>query len=84
MVKITLKVDGMSCPMCEAHINDAVRTKFKIKKVSSSYKKGITEIIAENEIAKDELVPVLEQVGYHVLNIDIEPYEKRGFLFWHK
>lgn len=84
MVKITLKVDGMSCPMCEAHINDAVRMKFKIKKVSSSYKKGITEIIAENEIAKDELVPVLEHVGYRVLNIDIEPYEKRGFLFWHK
>lgn len=84
MVKITLKVDGMSCPMCEAHVNDAVRTKFKIKKVSSSYKKGITEIIAENEIAKDELVPVFEQVGYRVLNIDIEPYEKRGFLFWHK
>lgn len=32
MVKITLKIDGMSCGMCEAHINDAVRAAFRIKK----------------------------------------------------
>lgn len=84
MVKITLKVDGMSCHMCEAHINDAVRMKFKVKKVNSSYKKGITEIIAENEIGKDEIMPIFEQIGYRVLNMNVEPYEKRGFLFWRK
>ena len=25
MVKITAKVEGMMCDMCEAHVNDAVR-----------------------------------------------------------
>ena len=25
MLKYTLKVDGMACGMCEAHVNDAVR-----------------------------------------------------------
>ena len=25
MLKITVKVDGMMCGMCEAHVNDAVR-----------------------------------------------------------
>ena len=25
MIRTTVKVDGMMCGMCEAHINDAVR-----------------------------------------------------------
>ena len=25
MVQITVKVDGMQCSMCEAHVNEAVR-----------------------------------------------------------
>ena len=25
MVKITMKIDGMMCGMCESHINDAIR-----------------------------------------------------------
>ena len=43
MVKITLDIDGMACGMCEAHINDAVRKAFAVKKVSSSYTKKKTE-----------------------------------------
>lgn len=33
MVQMTLKVDGMACGMCEAHINDAIRSHFAVKKV---------------------------------------------------
>ena len=25
MIRTTLKIDGMSCSMCEAHINDVIR-----------------------------------------------------------
>lgn len=50
MVKITLNVEGMACQMCEAHINDTVRRDFKVKKVTSSHRKNITEIIAEEPI----------------------------------
>ncbi len=46
MVKITLDVEGMACGMCEAHINDAVRNTFTVKKVSSSHTKKQTVIIA--------------------------------------
>ena len=42
MIKTTLKIDGMACSMCEAHINDCIRKNFKIKKVSSLHKKGET------------------------------------------
>lgn len=36
MVKTVLKIDGMMCGMCEAHMNDLIRKNFKVKKVTSS------------------------------------------------
>ena len=41
MTQITVGVDGMQCGMCEAHINEAVRGAFKVKKVTSSHSKEI-------------------------------------------
>ena len=40
MVKITVGVEGMQCGMCEAHVNDAVRKAFPVKKVTSSHTKN--------------------------------------------
>ena len=50
MVKIILNIEGMACNMCEAHMNDAVRKAFDVKKVTSSHKDKETVIIAENDI----------------------------------
>ena len=33
MYQTTVGVDGMMCGMCEAHVNDAVRKAFPVKKV---------------------------------------------------
>ena len=33
MYEIILGVEGMRCGMCEAHVNDAIRNNFKVKKV---------------------------------------------------
>lgn len=33
MVKTILKIDGMMCGMCEAHINDCIRRAFDVKKL---------------------------------------------------
>lgn len=46
MVKTVLKIEGMICGMCEAHINDMIRRNFDIKKVTSSHKKNLTVIIS--------------------------------------
>ena len=42
MLKTVLKIDGMMCGMCESHMNDLIRKHCKVKKVSSSAKKGQT------------------------------------------
>lgn len=39
MVQLTLRIDGMSCGMCESHVNDTIRQKFNVKKVTSSHKR---------------------------------------------
>lgn len=77
MIKIILKIDGMSCGMCESHINDAIRRNFSVKKVSSSHSKGLTEIIAENTLEEEALKKAIGETGYKVLSVKTEPYEKK-------
>ena len=84
MVKMTLSVDGMACGMCEAHVNDAVRKVFQVKKVTSSHSKGITEIIAEEPLDEEKLKSAIEATGYTVLGIKTEPYEKKKFSLFHR
>ena len=78
MVQITLKIDGMACGMCESHINDAVRAKFPVKKVTSSHTKGETVILSDEDISEEALRAVIEPTGYKVLGYVSEPYEKKG------
>ena len=47
MYQTTVGVDGMMCGMCEAHVNDAVRKAFPVKKVTSSHGRGQTVILSE-------------------------------------
>lgn len=77
MLKITVKIDGMMCGMCESHINDAVRRVFPVKKVSSSHGKGETIILTENDIEETALRSAIEATGYKVLSVTKEPYEKK-------
>ena len=32
MIRITVKMDGMMCGMCEAHVNDALRRALPVKR----------------------------------------------------
>lgn len=78
MLKITVRVDGMMCGMCENHINDAVRKAFPVKKVTSSHAKGETVILTETDIPEEALRAAIDQTGYEVLGVKTEPYEKKG------
>ena len=79
MLKVTMKIDGMSCGMCEAHINDAIRKVFSVKKVTSSHRKGITELLIQDAVDTQLLKHAVEEFGYQVLDIRCEPYERQGF-----
>ncbi|MCD8147299.1 MAG: cation transporter [Clostridiales bacterium] len=78
MTKLTLKIDGMMCGMCESHVNDAIRGAFPVKKVTSSHSKGETVILTETDIPEDQLRAAIEKTGYQVLSVTAEPCKKGG------
>ena len=78
MVKTTLEISGMMCGMCEAHINDAIRAAFPVKKVQSSRKKGETVILSETSLDPESLKKTIAETGYVLLGLKEEPEEKRS------
>ena len=61
-----LEISGMMCPMCESHINDAIRNNFKVKSVKSNHKTGITEIVSEMPLDEAKLREVIKNTGYEL------------------
>ena len=84
MTKTILGIDGMVCSMCEAHINDAVRRAFPVKKVSSSAAKKQCEIVSDEPLDEQKLRDVIAPTGYTLLSIRTEPFEKKGFSLFRK
>ena len=70
MTRTIVKVDGMMCSMCEAHINDAIRRKFNVKKVKSNRKRKETVIESEYALDQELLKKTIEDTGYIFLGIE--------------
>lgn len=78
MIKITVSIEGMVCDMCAAHINDAIRKAFPVKKVTSSYRKNQTIILTENNITEQALKQVIDATGYQFIEMNSEPYNEKS------
>lgn len=78
MFKTAIKIDGMMCSMCEAHVNNAIRKGLDVKKVRSSHKTGETVVISEKEFNRTLIEFALKDSGYKVLDVKSEPYQKKG------
>ena len=82
MIQTTIRISGMACSMCEAHINDTIRRAFSVGKVSSSPIKGATVILAPEPLDEAALRAVIAATGYTAGEIRGAPYErKRLFSF---
>jgi copper chaperone CopZ len=79
MYKTTLKIEGMMCGMCEAHVADVIRKTLPgAKKVSVSRAKGQATFICEDLPPNDELIHSIAATGYTCLSVDSETYVKKG------
>ena len=78
MWKIIIQIDGMRGGICEAHVNDAIRGAFSVKKVTSSHSKGQTVILTEQDIDEQQLREKIEKTGYRLISVSKAPYEKKG------
>ena len=71
-IKTILKIPDMACSMCEAHINEAIRKEFRVKKVKSSHTKGETLIVSDEPIDQEKLGEVISDTGYTLESIRTE------------
>ena len=79
MNKITVKINGMSCGMCEAHICDTIRREFpEAKKVSASKKNCEATFLADTTIDEEKLKRAINETGYVFVSAAAEPYTKRS------
>ena len=79
MNKITVKIDGMMCGMCEAHICDTIRRAFPdVKKVSASRKSGEATFLSDGALNEEALKKAISDTGYTFVSVSSEEYKKRG------
>ena len=79
MYKVTLKIDGMMCGMCEAHICDTIRRTFpEAKKVSASRKSGEATFIFDGAVDEKALEKAIAETGYTFDGASSEEYKKRS------
>ena len=61
MLKITLQIEGMMCPRCEARVSKAIETAFSVEQVTSSHQKNLTEILCREPIREEALRAVIPE-----------------------
>lgn len=80
MIKTVLKIEGMACGMCEAHINDTIRKLYpNAKKVSASHKSGEAVFFTETTPDEITLKTAIDNTGYTFVSMNSTPYEKKHF-----
>ena len=83
MIKTVLKIDGMMCGMCEAHVADAIRKAVPAaKKVTASRSKGEASFLTEEAVDTAGLKAAIDATGYTCRGLESVPYEKKGGFGW--
>ena len=83
MIKTTLKIEGMMCSMCEAHIADAIRRAVPAaKKVSASRSRKEATFLTEEPVDPQSLKAAIDATGYTCLDVAVAPWEKKGLFGW--
>ena len=82
MIRTVLKIDGMMCAMCEAHICDTIRKAVpEAKKVSASRGKGEAVFLTDSPVDAAALKAAVDATGYSCLSVESSEAEARRGLF---
>ena len=78
MNKVTLKIDGMACPMCESHIAAAIRKTYsEAKEVKVSHTKKEASFVIDKAIDLSHVKDAIDKTGYKYIDGKVEPYERK-------
>ena len=71
MIKTTLKIEGMMCSMCEAHVADAIRKAVPAaRKVTASRSRGEATFLTEEPVDEGHLKAAIDATGYTCLGVE--------------
>ncbi len=81
MYETKANIDGMMCSMCTSHVNDCIRSAFKVKSVKATLKNnGETTIFSEEKIDEKALGEALGKLGYKLTGFEEKEVEnEKGF-----
>lgn len=68
MITTTLGIEGMACSMCEAHVNEAIRRNFDVRRVKSSRRKRTCVVTSAEPLDEDAVRKVIEDLGYDLVS----------------
>ena len=63
-----IKVEGMMCMHCEAHVKKALEALPGVEMAVPNHKEGIVTVTLREEVADSALKAAIEAEGYQVLN----------------
>lgn len=79
MIKTTVKIEGMMCGMCEAHVCDAIRKAVPgARKVAASRSRKEATFLTDEAVDAAGLKAAVDATGYACLGVESAPYEKKG------
>ena len=61
----TLKVEGMMCGHCEAHVKKALEAIPGVASATADHEKGQAVVVLNGEVADSDLIHAVEEAGYH-------------------
>ena len=79
MIKTTIRIDGMACGMCEAHVCDTIRKAVpSAKKVEASRSRKEASFLTEDAVGINVIKDAIDATGYTFLGAESAVYEKKG------
>lgn len=84
MKKAMVKVRGMACSMCEAHVQQALRNEIEgLRQLKASHRKAEVTFLCESRVAEDKIKKVITALGYDYVSTEWTEENKKGmFGFW--
>lgn len=66
----TIKIEGMMCMHCEAHVREALEKMDAVAKADVSHEKGTAVVELTGDVSNDALAEAVTNAGYKVLGVE--------------
>ncbi|MGN0797293.1 MAG: heavy metal translocating P-type ATPase [Christensenellales bacterium] len=70
IMKKTIKIDGMMCSHCQAHVTDALNAIQGVASADVDYKQGNAIVTLNDNVSDETLTSAVEKEGYKVISIN--------------